>query len=216
MARYMPKVNTMKLSANLLKISLLMALLPASASAVLIFTIDTFTNDELTIGIPEGLATLDATASPPTGIQASYLWLMDASDENWDYIVGTVDTVEFSGAIGGQSPTNVSYQDNYGGLGDGLLIQFSEALLAGDTVTSAISITWSGTDVFDPTEISSLILTWGFDSDEGYYPFGDPQGTTSTSGTPGTGSTAIPDTGSTAAFLGAGVAALVFARRKLA
>ena len=124
----MPKVNTMKLSANLLKISLLMALLPASASAVLIFTIDTFTNDELTIGIPEGLATLDATASAPTGIQASYLWLMDASDENWDYIVGTVDTVEFSGAIGGQSPTNVSYQDNYGGLGDGLLIQFSEAL----------------------------------------------------------------------------------------
>ena len=98
----------MKLSANLLKISLLMALLPASASAVLIFTIDTFTNDELTIGIPEGLATLDATASPPTGIPASYLWLMDASDENWDYIVGTVDTVEFSGAIGGQSPTNVS------------------------------------------------------------------------------------------------------------
>ena len=207
--------NTVKLTANLLKISLLLALLPASASAALIFNIDTFTNDELTIGIPEGLATLDATASPPTGIQASVLWLMDASDENWDYIVGTVDTVDFSGAIGGQSPTNATYQDNYGGMGDGLLIQFSEALSAGDTVTSAISITWSGTDVFVPSEISSLILTWGFDKDEEVYPFGDPQGTTSTSGVPGTGSTAVPDTGSTAALLGAGVAALAFARRKL-
>ena len=205
----------MKLAANLLKISLLLALLPASASAVLIFTIDTFTTDELTIGIPEGPATLDATASPPTGSQARYLWLMDASDENYGYIVGTVDTVQVSGAIGGQSPTYGFYQDNYGGLGDGLFFQFNEALSAGDTVTSAISITWSGIDVFDPTEISSLILTWGFDRDEGSYPFGDPQGTTSTSVVPDTGSTSVPDTGSTAALLGVGVAALAFARRRL-
>ena len=211
----MPRVNAMKLSANLLKISFLMALLPASASAVLIFNIDTFTTDQLTISIPAGSATLDATASPPTGLQARYLWLMDASDENFDYIVGTVDTFQASGAIGGQTIEFVFYQDNYGGLGDGLFFQFSEPLSAGDTVTSPISITWSGTDVFVPSEISSLILTWGFDRDYGDYPFGDPQGTTSTSGAPGTGSTAIPDTGSTAALLGAGVVALAFARRKL-
>ena len=59
----------------------------------------------------------------------------------------------------------------------------------------------------NPSAVSSLLLTWGNDSVIENYPFGDPQGTTSKS--------AIQDTGSTAALLGVGVAALAFARRRL-
>ena len=77
---------------------------------------------------------------------------------------------------------------------------------AGDTVTSAISITWSGSNVFDPSAVSSLLLTWGINGFDGNV-FGDPQGTTSTS--------AVPDTGSTAALLGVGVFVLAAARRRL-
>ena len=81
--------------------------------------------------------------------------------------------------------------------GDVLSIGGFSTFSAGDTVTSEISITWSGTNVFDPSAASSLLLTRG----------GDAQGTTSTS--------AVPDTGSTAALLGVGLVALAFARRKL-
>ena len=79
--------------------------------------------------------------------------------------------------------------------------------MAGDTVTFEISITWSGSNVFDPSAASSLLLTRGGDDVIENYPFGDAQGTTSTS--------AVPDTGSTAALLGVGLVALAFARRKL-
>ncbi|QXD30635.1 VPDSG-CTERM sorting domain-containing protein [Candidatus Pelagisphaera phototrophica] len=51
------------------------------------------------------------------------------------------------------------------------------------------------------------MLTWGNGGYPGSYPFGDPQGTTSTS--------AVTDTGSTAALLGVGVLVLAFARRRL-
>ena len=73
----MHETNTMKLTADLLKISLLLSLLPGSASAALIFTIDTFTSDELTISIPAGSATLDATGTPPRGYDSIALYLID-------------------------------------------------------------------------------------------------------------------------------------------
>ena len=90
--------------------------------------------------------------------------------------------------------------------GDVLSIGGFSTFSAGDTFTSEISITWSGSNVFDPSAVSSLLLTWGADGPIENYPFGDAQGTTSTS--------AVPDTGSTAALPGVGLAALAFARRK--
>ena len=91
--------------------------------------------------------------------------------------------------------------------GDVLSIGGFSTFSAGDTVTSEISITWSGSNVFDPSVVSSLLLTWGADVAIENYLFSDAQGTTSTS--------AVPDTGSTAALPGVGVAALAFARRRL-
>ena len=45
--------------------------------------------------------------------------------------------------------------------GDVLSIGGFSTFSAGDTVTSEISITWSGSNVFDPSAVSSLLLTWG-------------------------------------------------------
>ena len=210
LARDMPKLETMKFSANLLKISLLMALLPASASAALIFTIDTFTPDQLTISIPAGSATLDATGTPPPDSDASYLYIIDPDGLNENWILGDTSS-SVSGAINGigffQHGSFDSSLDPHDSSGDVLYLAFNDPLSDGDTVTSAITATWSGSNAFDPSAVSSLSLIWGEDGYPSSYPFGDPQGTTSTS--------AVPDTGSTAALLGVGVAALVFARRKL-
>ena len=96
---------------------------------------------------------------------------------------------------------------NIGAPHDVLVFLTDEILSAGNTVTSAISITWSGSNAFDPSAISSLLLTWGYDGISESYPYGDPQGTTSTP--------AVPDTGSTAALLGAGVFVLAAVRRRL-
>jgi len=190
------------------KLFLVLALLPASASAALIFNIDTFTTDKLTISIPTGSATLDATGSPPPGLHylSHGLLLIDANGINDNWIVGNP-SGEGSGEIGGISMYNISFDDNISFMGDALILRFNDPLSDGDTVTSAFSVTWSGSNVFEPSAVSSLLLTWGLDGIGGPYPFGEPQGTTST----GT----VPDTGSTAALLGAGVAALAFARRRL-
>ncbi|MDG2254892.1 MAG: VPDSG-CTERM sorting domain-containing protein, partial [Opitutaceae bacterium] len=172
----------------------------------LIFNIDTFTTDKLTISIPTGSATLDATGSPPGWPDIKMLFLIDPNGVNNDWIVGDP-SGEGSGKIDGISIDDISFFANGLLSGDGVSILFTSTLSAGDTVTSAFSVTWSGSNVFDPSAVSSLLLTWGDDGIGGPYPFGDPQGTTST----GT----VPDTGSTAALLGAGVAALAFARRRL-
>jgi hypothetical protein len=189
------------------KLFLVLALLPASASAALIFNIDTFTTDKLTISIPVGSNTLDATGSPPGWPDIKMLFLIDPNGVNNDWIVGDPGNQSFSGKIDGISIDDISFFANGLLSGDGVSILFTSTLSAGDTVTSAISLTWSGTNAFDPSAVSSLLLIWGDDGYPGSYPFGDPQGTTSTS--------AVPDTGSTAALLGAGVAALAVARRRL-
>ena len=183
------------------KLFFVLALLPASASAAFIFTIDTFTPDELTITIVEG-STLDATGSPPTGTEAQSFWLIDPNGVNHNWIVGDpfgdIDGIGFDGA---------GYLNNDNVIGDGLYLMSSQSFPAGATVTPAITGTWSGSNAFDPSAVSSFLLTWGEDGILESYPFGDPQGTTSTP--------AVPDTGSTAALLGAGVVALAFARRRL-
>ena len=203
----MPPFQALKLSANLLKISLLLALLPGSASAALIFNIDTFTTDQLTIIIPVGPATLDATGTPPTDINVIAFYLIDPDGINNSWILDSTMGTN-SGAIGGIGFYVSSSFNNLAGAGDVLyFISNEQPFSAEDTVTSAISITWSGSNAFDPSAVSSLLLTWGVDGFPASYPFGDHQGTTSTA--------AVPDTGSTASLLGVGVFVLATARRRL-
>ena len=74
----------------------------------------------------------------------------------------------------------------------------------GSDFTGTLTSSWSST-VFDPNAVSELNVYWGYETSNNY-----------TSGSLlGSASSAVPDTGSTAALLGAGVAALAFARRRL-
>ena len=203
-------LREMKNFFKLSKLFLVLALLPDSASAVLIFNIDTFTTDQLTISIPAGSATLDATGTPPPARDGSSdFYLIDPNGLNSDWVVGNGSGTG-SGEIDGKAINHFHSLNNVdidGTSHDVLVFLTDEILSAGNTVTSAISITWSGSNAFDPSAISSLLLTWGYDGISESYPYGDPQGTTSTS--------AVPDTGSTAALLGVSVVALAFARRRL-
>ena len=81
---------------------------------------------------------------------------------------------------------------------------FANDLVSGSTLEGTLAGSWSST-VFDPNAVTSLEFWWGFNGP-------DP-----TSGTLlGSASlSAVPDKGSTAALLGAGVVALAFARRRL-
>jgi hypothetical protein len=184
-------------------------MLPASASAALIFNIDTFTSDQLTISIPAGSATLDATGTPPTDGDTRSFYLIDPNGVNENWILGGT-SGSGSGKINGigfyYGSIDSSLVDPFPS-GDVVAFISNENLSAGDTVTHPISITWSGSNAFDPSAVSSLMLVWEEDGYPGSYPFGDPQGTTSTS--------AVPDTGSTVALLGAGVVLLAVARRRL-
>jgi hypothetical protein len=88
--------------------------------------------------------------------------------------------------------------------GDYLYVQFDSHLSGGEGLNGTLSATWSS-NVFDPGEASSVNFFWG----------SGPSGNPASGVSLGSASTSVPDTGSTAALLGAGVAALAFARRRL-
>ena len=81
---------------------------------------------------------------------------------------------------------------------------FADPPVAGNSLEGTLVGSFSST-VFNPSAVTSLEFYWGFTAES------------PTSGTfLGSASlSAVPDTGSTAALLGVGVAALAFARRRL-
>ncbi|RPF74243.1 MAG: VPDSG-CTERM sorting domain-containing protein [Verrucomicrobia bacterium TMED71] len=191
MARDMHEENTMKLAANLLKISLLLSLLPTSVSAVTI-----------TISAPSDSATeLTVTA---TGEE--YITLdgnMAAFFNIGDYITyGTGPDAEFfnlsSGiTAGGETATRMYLDADDESNDDDLWIVFDEFSLQADVYT------FSGSATID---LSSANHNFGQFNIGTYEKNGDTFIVQYSS---------VPDTGSTAALLGVGVAALAFARRKL-
>ena len=88
--------------------------------------------------------------------------------------------------------------------GDYAWVQFTNVLSGGESLDGTLSGTWSSA-VFDPGEASSVKFYYGTDE----------LGGLTTGVFLGSASRSVPDTGSTAALLGAGVVALAFARRRL-
>ena len=202
MARDMQEGNTMKLAAILLKISLLLALLPASAWAV------SFSNLQLTT--TSFSVTIEGTI---TGSTPSYgndmLFIVNPSQfANPGFTIiefAEATTKNFSG-----SPSLLAGPMVFGTISgfDYLYVNFAIQLHLGNPLEGTLVGSWSG-NVFDPSAVTSLNFYWGNNGT------GTLLGSASLSAVPDTGSSAVPDTGSTAALLGAGVAALAFARRRL-
>ena len=188
----------MKLAANLLKISLLLALLPASAWAV------SFSNLQLTT--TSFSVTIEGTI---TGSTPSYgndmLFIVNPSQfANPGFTIiefAEATTKNFSG-----SPSLLAGPMVFGTISgfDYLYVNFAIQLHLGNPLEGTLVGSWSG-NVFDPSAVTSLNFYWGYNGD------GPTTGTLLGSAS----LSAVPDTGSTAALLGAGVAALAFARRKL-
>ncbi|MEN8693276.1 MAG: hypothetical protein ABF334_00545, partial [Akkermansiaceae bacterium] len=68
-----------------------------------------------------------------------------------------------AGQIGGATVNLGSLQmiDNQPSVGDLVFVTFDRNLIAGDAVTSEVIVSWTGTNIFDPTAVDSLTLTWG-------------------------------------------------------
>ena len=188
----------------LLKVSLLMALLPASAWAVSFSNLE-LTTTSLSVTI-EGTITGD---TPDYGKDVLYIVNPNATADPGFALPASAEatTKNFSG-----SPSLLSDMEEYGvifgtnsGSGwDFVAVIFASDLIAGSQLNGNLVGSFSST-VFDPSAVTSLNFYWGWN---GAGPItGTLLGSASTS--------AVPDTGSTAALLGVGVAALAFARRRL-
>ncbi len=142
----------------------------------LVFTVDTFTSDELTITIPVSLNTLDATGGAPAGKD---LFLVDVTSLNTAWVLGTTHGFSGDGQIGASAmnPSNSAVFDNTSA-GDVVRMTFNSNFSAGSTVMSEVTASWTGSNIFNPSAVDNLLLTWGTDGIGSVYPFGDPQGTT--------------------------------------
>lgn len=181
---------------HLLKISLLLALLPASASAV------TFSN----LNITATEFSVDISGDLPGSEPYDNSWWIIITHPTLNTAPGFVlenfasaATASFSG-----SQTVDFFKTGTEAVGDYLWVQFNSFLSGSEGLNGTLSGTWSS-NVFDPEEASSVNFYWGT-GESGYPGSGESLGSASQS---------VPDSGSTAALLGAGVAALAFARRRL-
>ena len=227
MVRYIPKFLTMKFSISLLKISLLVALAPASASAALIVSDWIATPTSLSFKITgqiDGEATIGVNQKDRLFIGPNGL---PAQEEKPSTFIASVTSL-------GGSPTALStnlvgeageagaymFNDNEA---NGFRIEIARANTsnwqAGDILNYSVSFSDESLydlTSWDPSEAIVSAGSGGVPSNipEAQYQVGSFASVPEAQYQVGS-STSVPDTGSTAALLGAGVAALAFARRRL-
>ena len=183
---------------NLLAAIFLMALLPASASAV------SFSNLQLTTTSFSVTIEGTITGSTPT-YNKDVLFIVNPSQfANPGFTIieyRAATTKNFSGSPSlTADPMGLA---TYGGF-DYLAAIFASELQLGNTLEGTLIGSWS-VNVFDPSAVTSLNFYWG-NNGEGPAT-GNLLGSASLS--------AVPDSGSTAALLGVGVFVLAAARRRL-
>ena len=177
--------------------------LAGGANGALTFTIDNFTSDNLTIIIPTSSAVLEATGSTPT---SSDIFIYPTVGSQNDWILSIDHNAGGAGQIGNATvnPGVFAMFDNNSAVGDIVRATFTSPLVAGDPVTSDITLSWTGTNIFDPTAVDSLTLAWGTDDIGSVWPWGDVQSSTTT---------VVPEP-TAALLLGIGALGLVARRKK--
>lgn len=184
-------------------------LFAGQANAGLIFTIDTFTSDNLTIKLADTpINELGGSASS----KDLFFFATDESQKDDWILQSTQPTTSGSGSLGGIAVQVSSFDlfDNNAAGGDIARATFDSNLNTGDVVTDALTFTWSGTNLFNPDAVDSLSLTWGTSGIGTVHPWGQFQSSTSVSSP-----AAVPEPTSFACLgLGALVLAGVSARRR--
>jgi len=184
-----------KIIKNLLAAIFLMALIPASAWAV------SFSNLQLTTKS----FSVDITGNlPPSAPNPSHIFITNptvSSDPGFVTGGGFVEATAFN--FSGSQSLSFTRLGNQA-FGDYFFVTFSQALNGGAALEGTLEGSWTNT-AFDPTAVTSLNFYWGYDG--GNPEGGELLGSASLS--------AVPDSGSTAALLGAGVFVLAAVRRRL-
>ena len=185
----------MKLAANLLKISLLLALLPASASAITI-TISAPSNSstELTVTVTGEAMIDDFEGTAYFNNIGDYIDYGTGPDNEYFNLSSGI----IRNGFGVEEATRMVLDADSGSNDDDLYILFDGGLGAPPGM-----FTFSGSATLD---LSSANHNFGQFNIGTYESNGD---------TIIVQYSSVPDTGSTAALLGVGVAALAFARRRL-
>ena len=174
-----------------------MALIPASASAV------SFSNLQLTT--TSFSVTIEGTITGPTPTyDKDVLFIVNPSlFANPGFTI-----IEYKAAttknFSGSPSLTADSMGTYGGGFDYLAAIFASELQLGNPLEGTLIGSWSA-NVFDPSAVTSLNFYWGNNGE------GPATGTLLGSAS----LSAVPDTGSTAALLGAGVFVLAAARRRL-
>ena len=181
---------------KLSKLFLVLALLPASASAV------SFSNLQLTTTS----FSVDITGNLPaySGSNPHIILITNPTvSSDPGFVTGGKYVQATAFNFSGSQSLNDMYLGNQVA-GDYFLARFSQDLIANAALEGTLDGSWTNT-AFDPNAVTSLNFYWGYVgvNIEG----GELLGSASLS--------AVPDTGSTATLLGAGVVALAFARQRL-
>ena len=201
----------MKIIKNLLAVIFLLTLLPASASAALIVSDWTATPTSLSFKIT---GTIDEGVPFGTGLQKSRLFIGPSglSDDAGKHSVfyGTVTSLGGSptalGTVYGGNPGEQgAYLFNSNGSAKLQMQRFGGEWQTGDILNYSVSFSDSGLYDLSSWDPSGAIVSAGRSNFESAPEVGFQVGSFAP----------VPDTGSTAALLGAGVVAIAFARRRL-
>ena len=183
---------------------LVLALLPASAWGVLSFSNLELTDTSLSV-------TIEGTIDGITPAFDPYMLFIVEENEFADpgFIVNTAEASAKS--FSGEPGLDYELHNDWGGVFqtytgyiDFIFVVFDDFLVPGAPLEGTLAGSFSST-VFNPSAVTSLEFYWGYTAESPAS--GTLLGSASLS--------AVPDTGSTAALLGVGVAALAFARRRL-
>ena len=134
-----------------------------SLSGIITFSIDTFTSDELTLTLQEG----GSFVGPAPSSNSAFLFIHSSSDTGGDWIISsTAATQTASGSIEGNAVATSPFFANRDGssatTADHIELFIGSSITVGSTIDpGGITITLTGTDLFDPAAIPGLEVVWG-------------------------------------------------------
>jgi hypothetical protein len=194
---YHMKFNNLRLSRFVAAAGLSLVALVSVGRSQLTFTIDTFTTDQLTITLNPSTVTgtsftdyqyLTIMGEVNGNYGSTYLpsfsWISSNSTSTVETAPGSIGAVNF---VTGGSPASFAQASTSSG--PEIFIYADDPITSGSSITSPYQITFSGTGIFDPSQVTALRLSWG-EQFAGVF-----QSSTSTS--------AVPEPGTYAAIFGA-------------